>query len=224
MGGRRLLMTGAFDRMAEEYDRWYDSPEGGAVFREELDCLRLLWSGPYDQWLEVGVGTGRFASALGVSQGVDPSPAMLACAARRGIRTNVGVAEALPYPDRSFDGVLVVATLSFVRDAGQALVECARVVGPNGTLLAGIIPAEGPWGREYARKAFEGHPVYSRARFLTTESLLDLAAEAGLELQESASALFWPPGSPPDESPRIERTASTRAGFVAMRFTVLGSG
>jgi alkanesulfonate monooxygenase SsuD/methylene tetrahydromethanopterin reductase-like flavin-dependent oxidoreductase (luciferase family) len=54
MGGRRLLMTGAFDRMAEEYDRWYDSPEGGAVFREELDCLRLLWSGPYDQWLEVG--------------------------------------------------------------------------------------------------------------------------------------------------------------------------
>ena len=213
-------MTAIFDRMAEKYDRWYDSPEGGAIFREELDCLRLLRSGPYDQWLEVGVGTGRFASALGVTEGVDTSPAMLAYATRRGVRTEVGTAEALPYPDRSFNGVLVVATLSFVKDPTQALVECARVLTPNGTLLVGIIPAEGPWGREYARKASEGHPVYSHARFLSIEQLQDLAADADLELEESASALFWPPGRPPDEPPRIERTALTGAGFVALRFTV----
>ncbi len=213
-------MTGIFDRMADKYDRWYDSPEGGAIFREELDCLRLLWTGPCDRWLEVGVGTGRFASALGVTEGVDPSPAMLAYAIQRGIRRKVGTAEALPYPDRSFDGVLAVATLSFVNDPGQALVECARVLRPNGTLLAGIIPAEGPWGREYARRASEGHSVYSHARFLTIEQLLDLAADADLEPQESASALFWPPGNPPDKPPRIERKALAGAGFVAMRFTV----
>ena len=213
-------MTGLFDRMAEQYDRWYDSPEGGAIFREELDCLRLLWSGPCDRWLEVGVGTGRFASALGVTEGVDPSPAMLAYATRRGVRTKVGTAEALPYPDRSFDGVLVVAALCFVKDSAQAFVECARVLRPSGTLLAGIIPAEGPWGRKYAHEASEGHPVYSHAQFLTVEQLQDLAAAADLELQESASALFWPPGSPPDRPPRIERKALTGAGFVAMRLTV----
>ena len=220
MGGRRAFVTGVFDRMAEQYDRWYDSPEGGAIFREELDCLRLLWSGPCDRWLEVGVGTGRFASALGVTEGMDPSPAMLAYAAQRGVRTKAGTAEALPYPDRSFDGVLLVVTLSFVKDPGQALRDCTRVLRPNGTLLTGIIPAEGPWGREYARKASEGHPVYSHARFLTIDQLLDLAADAGLELKESASALFWPPGNPPDKPPRIEREALTGAGFVAMRFTV----
>ena len=217
-------MTGIFDRMADRYDRWYDSPEGEAIFRDELDCLRLLWSGSCDRCLEVGVGTGRFASALGVTEGVDPSPAMLAYATQRGVRTKVGSAEELPYHDGSFDGVLIVATLSFVKDAGQALVECARVLRPNGTLLAGIIPAEGPWGREYARKAAEGHSIYSHARFLTTENLLGLAADAALSLHESASALLWPPGSPPDKPPRIERTALTGAGFVALRFTVRKSG
>lgn len=213
-------MTSIFDSTAEQYDRWYDAPEGAAIFREELDCLRLLWSEPCDRWLEVGVGTGRFASALGVTEGLDPSSAMLAYATKRGVQTKVGTAEALPYPDRSFDGVLVVAALCFVRDPAQALVECARALRPNGTLLVGIIPAEGPRGREYARKASEGHPVYSHSRYLTIEKLLDLAAAADLKLQESASALFWPPGSPPHEPPQIERGASPEAGFVAMRFTV----
>ncbi len=213
-------MTGIFDSTAEQYDRWYDSPEGAAIFREELDCLRLLWSGSSNRWLEVGVGTGRFAAALGVSEGLDPSSAMLAYATRRGLRAKVGTAEALPYPDRSFDGVMVVAALCFMKDPAQALVECARVLRPNGTLLAGIIPAEGPRGREYARKASEGHPVYSHARYLTIDKLLDLAAAADLELQESASALFWPPGRPLGEPLRIELGTSPEAGFVALRFTV----
>lgn len=212
-------MTSIFDSTAEQYDRWYDSPEGAAIFREELDCLRRLWSGSCDRWLEVGVGTGRFASALGVTEGLDPSSTMLAYATKRGVRAKVGTAEALPCPDESLDGVLVVAALCFVEDAGQALVECARVLRPNGTLLVGIIPAEGPWGRKYARKASEEHSVYSHARFLTIEQLQNLAAAADLKLQESASALFWPPGSPPHEPPQIERGTSPEAGFVAMRFT-----
>jgi len=149
---------------------------------------------------------------------------MLAYATKRGLRTEVGTAEALPYHNRSFDGVLVVATLCFVKDPTQALVECARVLRPNGTLLVGIIPAEGPWGREYARKTSEGHPVYSHARFLTIQQLLDLSADAALELRGSASALFRPPGSPPDEPTRIERGTSPEAGFVALRFTVQKNG
>ncbi len=123
-------------------------------------------------------------------------------------------------PSDSYDCVLAVVIFSLVEDVGQALVECARVLRSNGTLLAGIIPAEGPWGTEYTRKASAGHPVYSHASFLTIQQLLDLAAAADLEPQESASGLFWPPGSPPDRPPRIERKALTGAGFVAMRLTV----
>ncbi|MBN1857423.1 MAG: methyltransferase domain-containing protein [Dehalococcoidia bacterium] len=211
-------MTNIFDQIAEKYDRWFDSPEGRAIFRAELACLRLLRHEPADRWLEVGVGTGRFAAALGIAEGVDSSPPMLAFAARRGIQTCTGTAEVLPYPDESFDGVLLVTTLSFVQDPAKAIEECTRVLRPGGTLLAGIIPAESPWGREYARKASEGHHVYSHARFLSVQQLQEFATAAGLCLQESASTLFWPPGSPPPETPVIEAGEVAGAGFVALQF------
>jgi ubiquinone/menaquinone biosynthesis C-methylase UbiE len=49
------------------------------------------------------VGTGRFAGPSGIAVGLDPSDAMLVRAAARGIETTKGIAEALPFPDSSFD-------------------------------------------------------------------------------------------------------------------------
>ena len=65
----------------------------------------VLYRGPFDGWLDVGVGTGRFAHALGIPVGVDPSPNMLALAAARGIVTHEARAEALPFAPESFDSV-----------------------------------------------------------------------------------------------------------------------
>jgi SAM-dependent methyltransferase len=74
-------MMQALDAIAEIYDRWYDSPQGRTIFDAELKCLRLLCPRCLGRWLEVGVGTGRFASTLGISEGTDPSPRMLEIAA-----------------------------------------------------------------------------------------------------------------------------------------------
>jgi len=67
-------MTLAFDPMADAYDRWYDTPKGKAIFQAELKCLRSLHEKSPGRWLEVGVGTGRFACSLGIAEGIDPSP------------------------------------------------------------------------------------------------------------------------------------------------------
>ena len=83
-------MAGAFDQGADSYDQWYDSPEGRLVFEAELTCLRLLCRQRRGRWLEVGVGTGRFADALGVPEGIDSSRRVLELAARRGIGTYEG--------------------------------------------------------------------------------------------------------------------------------------
>ena len=69
-------MAQAFGAIADAYDRWYDTPEGQALFHAEVDCLCLLCKELRGRWLEVGVGTGRFAVALGVKEGIDPSPQM----------------------------------------------------------------------------------------------------------------------------------------------------
>jgi ubiquinone/menaquinone biosynthesis C-methylase UbiE len=112
-----------FDPIADCYDSWYDTPKGGAIFKEEVQCLRHLGENYSGRWLEVGVGTGRFAQELGIIHGVDSSEQMAVIAKRRGIQVQVGSAMQLPFADSSFDGVLLALTLCFVVNPKQALRE-----------------------------------------------------------------------------------------------------
>lgn len=211
-------LAGLFNAIAKSYDAWYDRPGGHAIFNAELACLRMLVPECRGRWLEVGVGSGRFAVKLGISEGVDPSQGMLDIAASRGIRTKPGCAEALPFPARSVDGVLLVLALCFVANVKQAFSEISRVLRPGGILLLGIIPGDGPWGQAYRKKAEGGHCVYAHARFRTVSETVVLAEEAGLELKEAASTLFWPPGEAGETEPCVRRGVAAEAGFVGLLF------
>jgi ubiquinone/menaquinone biosynthesis C-methylase UbiE len=215
---RRNQLTQAFDPIADSYDQWYDTAEGRAIFGAESACLRRLGGPLTGRWLEVGVGSGRFASTLGVAEGVDPSPRMLEIAARRGIRTYAGRAEDLPFPGGSFDGVLLALALCFVADSTQALKECHRVLRSKGRLLLGIVPADSPWGSAYMEKASDGHPVYVMAQFRTAAEIVGLAESAGFALLNATSTLFWEPGATPPTEPEIETGIVSEAGFVGLLF------
>jgi ubiquinone/menaquinone biosynthesis C-methylase UbiE len=208
----------AFDQVAETYDRWYDTPDGQAVFNVELRCLQSLCAHLHGRWLEVGIGTGRFASNLGVAEGIDPSPRMLEIAVQRGIRTYAGQAEDLPFPESSFDGVLMALALCFLADSMKSLKECHRVLRSKGRLLLGIVPADSPWGGEYMEKASKGHPVYTLAQFRTATEIVWLAENAGFALLRAASALFWKPGETPRTEPRVEKGIVPEAGFLGFLF------
>lgn len=211
-------MKQPFDPIAETYDRWYDTSEGRAILDAELGCLRLVGGQLQGRWLEVGVGTGRFASNLGVAEGIDTSPRMLEIAARRGIKTHTGRAEDLPFPEGSLEGVLLALAVCFVADLPQALEECHRVLRAKGRLLVGFVPADSPWGIEYREKASRGHPVYAFARFWTATGVVALARSAGFELVRAASTLFWKPGATPQAEPRIEEGSVDQAGFLGLLF------
>jgi ubiquinone/menaquinone biosynthesis C-methylase UbiE len=212
-----------FDPIADDYDRWYDTPEGNTIFLEELNCLRRACREYTGRWLEVGVGTGRFASALGVSEGIDPSPAMLEIAAGRGIKTLRGSVESLPYPDMSFDGLLMVLVLCFLENPEQALGECRRVLRPDGRLLLGTIPAESPWGKLYIKQGREGHPAYSRARFYAVGETLRLFETAGFELENAASALLLGPESGVGGHGGVKPGIIRDAGFLGLLFRITSS-
>lgn len=209
-------MHGPFDAVAEEYDRWYDSPEGASVFAAELACLRSVIPRTAGAWVEVGAGTGRFAQSLDIPLGIDVSSPMLLLARRRGVAVICGTGEQLPLRPGSFDGVLMVATLCFMRDPLRALRESARILRPDGRLVIGHIPADGPWGRYYRRKARAGHALYSHARFTTSVQLAHVAHHAGLVPLGAASTLFQPPGEAPAPAPCIRPGAVAGAGFVAL--------
>jgi len=74
-------MTSSFNSHHRRYEAWFSRHE--AAYFSELLAIRALlpWKG---RGLEIGVGTGRFATPLGVEVGVDPSQSKGASLASKG--------------------------------------------------------------------------------------------------------------------------------------------
>ncbi len=103
----------AFDFYAERYELWYELPFGSSVFELELRCLRRLKGKGVS--LEVGVGSGRFAQALGIEYGVDTSKKLLNYAIRRGIKGVIAKAESLPFRGDTFEQVFMIVSVCFLK-------------------------------------------------------------------------------------------------------------
>ena len=108
----------------------------------EVDHRRELAAGATGRVLEPGAGNGlNFEQYQGVEVvAMEPEPTMLRLAAERASRDGVpirlvrGVAEDLPFPDRSFDTVVASLVLCSVADPANVLEEFRRVLRPGGTV------------------------------------------------------------------------------------------
>ena len=205
----------AFDDLADRYDAWYDAAAGRVLFDLELGALGPLLTCTEGPRLEVGVGSGRFAAALGIDVGLDAAEAPLVLAKARGVRSVRGAGEHLPFGDGSFGTVVLVVTLCFAKDPAAVLAEAARVLRPAGRLVVGLVPLDSPWGRSYEEKGRAGHPFYRHARFLTAAEHLRLLAAAGFRVEEGRSTLLQSPDGPQDE--HVQRGVVAGAGFIALK-------
>jgi ubiquinone/menaquinone biosynthesis C-methylase UbiE len=207
----------SFDEYASRYDAWFDTPRGQAIFESELQCLRPLVAEHKPPGLEVGVGTGRFAQALEIEHGIDPSSELLKIASDRGIKVQLGSGENLPYEDELFGLTIIVVTLCFASKPEQLLQEAARVTRQNGRVVVGIVPSNSLWGRKYSEMAKQGHHLYKNARFFTVEEVVNLAKSAGLRKTGAYSTLV---ADPDDEitQPKVYPGTIPTAGFVAISF------
>src|ERR1700694_1861517 len=91
--------------------------------------------------LDVGCGEGRFCrmlKALGIKAiGIDPTEALIRQARAQDPDGDyrIGRAEALDFPDRSYDVIVSYLTLIDIPDIRTAIAEMWRVLAPGGTLL-----------------------------------------------------------------------------------------
>lgn len=133
--------------------------------------------------LDLGGGTGglavRLAGALGTRVTIlDPTPAMLdRVPAHPALTVRLGVAEAIPFPDGTFDAVVVSDAMHHFRDLEIAASEMARVTRSGGRLL--ILEID-PGGWRRAIVAFE-RLVGEPASFFTREAFCAFMAAQGVE-------------------------------------------
>jgi len=172
-----------------------------------------------DRVLDVGSGTGSLALAVNATRrsevvGIDPSAAYVEHARSRTadprVRFEVGDAQALPYPDSSFDKCLALLVINFIPDARKAVAEMRRVTRPGGRVAAavwdygdGMTMLHDLWDAAVAldpaaEPRHERHMPYCRRGQLSalwTESGIEEVEETGLVILMDFASFddFWSP-------------------------------
>lgn len=138
--GKQRYLRQLFNEGAPHYDRigWIGSMGTGHLYRKR--ALRRAGLKHGMTVLDVACGTGAVTRACldvldgsGSVTGVDPSTGMLA-QARAHVQAEFteGQAEALPFPDNSFDFLTMGYALRHVADLNKAFTEYRRVLRPGG--------------------------------------------------------------------------------------------
>ena len=176
------------DAHLREYETWYK--EHPFIFQSEVEALRqMLPAGENLRGIEVGVGTGRFANALNIKEGVEPSETLRELALKRGIEVMNGTAEHLPYGDLSFDFVLSAFCINCFNDLHVVFREAGRVLRKNGVLIVGFINRHSIIGKYYEEHKPESS-FYRHANFFAVEKVVFELNLAGFRHFKFCQTLF----------------------------------
>ena len=145
----------SLDHFNDRSDYWYDiyqdnrSFTGYAYHKQHQTILNLI-AATEDARCILDVGCGAGVTALELARkgyqvsGIDIAPNMIqraqegACLQNITCDFRVGVAEALPYGDHSFDVLIALGLLGNILDDRSVLCEMQRVLKPGGRLLVTV--------------------------------------------------------------------------------------
>jgi SAM-dependent methyltransferase len=169
----------------------------GWAFRRRLELgLELLGTDRSERLLEVGYGSGicmpelsrRTSSLVGVD--VHPHGAWVRdMMDKEGARSFLasGSILRLPFKDGTFDKVFCLSVLEHVLPTSHAVFELARVLRPNGVLVAGI-PRTGGFMNLLIR--LTGHQDIEHDHVGDTRTILSELARV-LQVEETVTFPFW---------------------------------
>jgi len=179
----------AFETEAKDFDYWFSKNKN--VFESEFLAEKEFISNP-ENAISIGVGSGLFASRLGIKKGVEPSKDMAELARQRGIEVKIGTAEDIPYDSEKFDTVLLSTVLSYCKDPLKALKESFRILKKGGNIVVSFLPREGSYSMLYDLARLEGQFDADRApenpyplkfikgaNWISIETVKDLLNKAG---------------------------------------------
>jgi ubiquinone/menaquinone biosynthesis C-methylase UbiE len=190
----------------ERIRRLYD--DRAATYDRSLGLVERIMLGPFRQafgallraeTIEIGVGSGLnipyYSPDVTRAVGVDLSREMLRHARERASHLGIPFAlvqadaEALPFPDASFDTVAISLALCTIPDPAKALLELSRVCRPGGRIV--MLEHVRSTSRPLAAVQQALSPLNERAVgcHLDRETF-DLARSLGFSIDETRSRLF----------------------------------
>ena len=181
-----MAKTEPFDEHLAEYEQWFI--RNHFVFQSELAALRKVMPAR-GKGVEIGIGSGIFASLLGIKDGVEPSGVMREKSRERNINAIDGIAEKLPFPDKSYNYALMVTTICFVDDVLKSFHETHRILKKNGKFIIGFVDKNSPVGRIYLKNKNK-NIFYKDAIFYSTEEVIRYLLNASFKIDTTLQTVF----------------------------------
>ncbi len=194
------MTQGFSEKVAQRYDRWYQTPFGRWADGLEKALVGELLGPPPAQpgkrsILDIGCGTGQWElwlAEMGYEvTGIDISESMVAKArAKLGDRAKVEVMSAteLEFLDNSFDHVLMVTLLEFMDEPEVVLAEAARVARKS--VIVGAVNRQSMLGIWYKLKGILRETGYEQPHFYTPGELARMCRQAAAANAKSAE-ISW---------------------------------
>jgi len=211
-----------FDRVAVDYDSWYETESGRAADQAERALAQEMFKPSGARVLEVGCGTGQYTTWL-VKEGyevtaVDVSGEMMAKAQAKiaAMGGNVrwwpaDITEILNQLGK-FHGIFSMTAFEFIPQPERILSKLYECLEPGGCLLIGVIAGDSPWS-EYYQEIARQKPtsVFAQAKLYTEQDIRQWQVGGRLEL---GTALYFPPNvATAAEALALEEKREGRPGF-----------
>jgi ubiquinone/menaquinone biosynthesis C-methylase UbiE len=216
-----------FDQWPEAYDRWFTTPIGSLVRKYEAELILDLLRPQQDEFLlDAGCGTGVFTpdflSSGSHVVGLDISLPMLVQAGKklRGYHFEMVVADMsnLPFPEDTFDKVVSVTALEFIKDAKGAVGELFRITKRGGCIVVATLNSLSPWALRRRAEAKEKHTLFEKAIFRSPDELRSLVSSEGVV----KTSIHFKKEDDPEKAIGIEHEGRRKnlntGAFVAVRW------
>lgn len=154
----------------DKFVRFCETSFGKQILAKEVDYLARELQG-YTNILDVGCGIGTFEQHLPDFSitGLDISEDMLNEARLRSEKTFIqGNAQDLTFEDATFDAVFTAATLEFLDDYQQAIMEIARVTKLQGKLVAMVLNSESEY---FKNEILKPGDYFNRMKHLDVQAI-----------------------------------------------------
>ncbi len=214
-----MLQDNPFDAHASEYDAWFD--RFPSLYESELLAVRAILPPRKGRWIEIGVGSGRFASRLGIDLGIEPSEAMARLARARGVEVLAGCAEEIPLEAASVQASFLITTVCFLSNLPRAFREVRRILRQDGVAVVAFIPRDSRFGCLYRENA-DGDTFFSHAQLRSTNEVIEALTEAGFHVDRTLQTLTGDPATA-DDQVEIPSPGCDRGSFVVVRGRASGS-